>query len=400
VRVLFTFVGGLGHFEPLAPVARAALRAGHLVAFGCGRAMAPTVEAAGFEVLEMGREAPPLTTPKPLLAPDRLREERDLRDRFVRRAARNRVSLAIAACEVWRPDVIVCDETDFGCLVAAERLGLPYATVLVIATGAFVRAEVVGEALDELRGEHGLSPDPELAMLRRYLVLSPIPASYRDPAYPLPETGHLFREPIRAQVPDGVPPGFPEQPALPTVYVTLGSVFNMESGDVLERVIEGLRGLPVRVVVTTGQQLDPAALGPQPANVHVARYIPQASVLPYCQLLVSHGGSGSVLGALAHGLPSLVLPIGADQPLNAERCLQLGVSQVLDPVAFTTEAVRVAAVEVLEDSAYRRNAERMRDEIAAMPGPGHAVDLLERLGAERQPVLAVADPSLGSHGDE
>jgi MGT family glycosyltransferase len=161
----------------------------------------------------------------------------------------------------------------------------------------------------------------------------------------------------------------------------------MESGDLLARVLTALRELPINLVVTVGHQIDPAEFGRQPANVHIERYIPQSSVLPHCDLVVSHGGSGSVIGALAHGLPSVLIPIGADQPWNAERCANLGVAQVLDAVEATPEAVRAAVVMVLDDPVYRRNAERLRDEIAALPGPGHAVGLLEQLAAEQQPLM-------------
>jgi UDP:flavonoid glycosyltransferase YjiC (YdhE family) len=86
-----------------------------------------------------------------------------------------------------------------------------------------------------------------------------------------------------------------------------------------------------------------------------------------------------VVGTLAHGLPSVLIPLGADQPQNAARCADLGVALVLDAMQVTPESVRAAASTVLEDLAYRRNAERLRDEIAALPEPAHAVDRLERL---------------------
>ena len=105
----------------------------------------------------------------------------------------------------------------------------------------------------------------------------------------------------------------------------------MESGDLFQRVLAGLRDLPIDLIVTVGRDLDPVDLGTQPANVHVERFMPQAALLPHCDLVVSHAGSGSVLGALAHGLPMVLLPIGADQPLNAARCQALGVADVLDP---------------------------------------------------------------------
>jgi UDP:flavonoid glycosyltransferase YjiC (YdhE family) len=77
--------------------------------------------------------------------------------------------------------------------------------------------------------------------------------------------------------------------------------------------------------------------------------------------------------------------MGADQPLNAARCADLGVAQVLDAVAATPETVRAAVATVLSDPSYRRAAECMRDEIAALPEPAHAVMLLEQLAAEQRP---------------
>lgn len=171
-----------------------------------------------------------------------------------------------------------------------------------------------------------------------------------------------------------------------TVYFTLGTIFNLECGDLFARVLEGLRELPIHLIATLGHEIDPAELGPQPGNVHLARYIPQSQILPHCQLVVSHGGSGSVLGALAHGLPSLLLPMGADQPQNARRCAELGVAKVLDAVAATPGDVREAAASMLRGSVHRRNAERLRDEIASLPPIAEAVALLERLAVEQQPL--------------
>jgi UDP:flavonoid glycosyltransferase YjiC (YdhE family) len=367
--MLFAFAGGSGHLEPLLPVARAARDAGHVVAFAGRPWMVPKVEEAGFAAFAAGSDTGLTPKRRPLLELDAEREDRALRDGFGR-IARERAPDLLALCVSWRPDLVVWEETDFGAALVAERLGLPHASVLVIAAGTFVRKELLVERLRELRAEHGLPPDPELAMLSRHLVLSPFPPSYRDPAFPLPATAHSFRPSESAVATEG---------DTTTVYVTLGTVFNMESGDLFARVLAGLRELPVDVVVTVGRDLDPAELGPQPANVRLERYVPQASILPHCSLVVSHGGSGSVTGALAHGLPMVLVPMGADQPHNAARCEALGVARVLDAVRATPETVRETAAAVLADPAYRRAAERLRDETAALPGPEHAVKLLERL---------------------
>ena len=221
-------------------------------------------------------------------------------------------------------------------------------------------------------------------MPARHLVLSPCPPSFRDPAFPLAPTACAIRPaPIQPASRETAPDRPLTRSGAPTVLFTLGTVFNVESGDLFGRVLAGLRELPIDVIATVGRGLDPGRLGPQPANVHVAAHIPQAVVLAHCDLVVSHGGSGTVVGTLAAGLPSVVLPMGADQPHNAARCEALGVGRRLDALRATPEMIGEAVVAVLREPGYRAAADRIRDEIAALPGPEHAVDLLEQLATAR-----------------
>lgn len=370
MRILFTFAGGSGHLEPLIPIARAAEAAGHTVAFAGRPWMAPKVEELGFACFAAGSDLGLTPQRLPLAAIDLQRDMRTVGSGFGRRVARDRAADLLPLCARWKPDLLVCEELDFGAMLVGERLALPHATVLVIAAGGFVRPEYVAPPLDEVRAEHGLPPDPELAMSRRHLVLSPFAPSYRDPAHPLPANAHA----LRLGAIDAA-----QRDATPTLHFTLGTIYNMESGDLFQRVLAGLRDLSANVVVTVGRDLDPAEFGAQPANVRIERFIPQASLLPRCDAVVSHGGSGSVANALAHGLPMLLIPLGADQPLNAARCEALGVARVLDAATATPHEVRDAVSQLLGDERYRERAERIRDEIAALPGPEFAVTLLERL---------------------
>ena len=389
-RILFTFAGGSGHLEPLIPLARAAEAECHRVAFAGRPWMIPQVAAAGFPAFAAGSDAGLTPTRLPLVKADLDRDMRDVGDGFGRRIARERAADILPLCTEWRPDLLVCEELDFGAMVVAERLGLPYATVLVSATGAFVRPELVAGPLDEVRAEHGLPPDPGLTMLSRYLVLTPFPRSFRDPGFPLPDTArHMRLLTFDGTRSEAAPPWLTRQDDVPTVYFTLGTVYNMESGDRFQRVLAGLRDLPINLIVAVGRDLDPDELGTQPANVHVERFLPQAGLLPHCDLVVSHAGSGSVLGALAHGLPMVLIPIGADQPLNAARCQALGVAEVLHAVSATPEMVRTAVSSVLADDGFRGTAVRIRDEIAALPGPEYGVTLLDRLATERAPFPSV-----------
>lgn len=137
----------------------------------------------------------------------------------------------------------------------------------------------------------------------------------------------------------------------------------------------------MQVLVTVGRGVGADELGPQPDHVFVTDHLPQSRVLPYCDVVVCHAGSGSVAGALARGLPLVCLPMGADQPHNAARCEDLGLGRVLDSVTATPAAVREAVAEVLSDPRPRQAAQRLRAEWAALPGPASALTLLEQLAA-------------------
>jgi UDP:flavonoid glycosyltransferase YjiC (YdhE family) len=73
------------------------------------------------------------------------------------------------------------------------------------------------------------------------------------------------------------------------------------------------------------------------------------------------------------------MPLGADQPYNARRCVALGVAREVEPATVTPEQIRVAVAGMLADERYRRAAERIREEINALPGADQMVPLLERL---------------------
>ena len=94
--------------------------------------------------------------------------------------------------------------------------------------------------------------------------------------------------------------------------------------------MDAVAQLPVRVLVTIGRQADPARLGPLSANVHVERWVDQARVMPHASALVAHGGAGTTLAALAAGVPMALLPLSADQPLNARRMVGLGAGLALE----------------------------------------------------------------------
>jgi UDP:flavonoid glycosyltransferase YjiC (YdhE family) len=121
-----------------------------------------------------------------------------------------------------------------------------------------------------------------------------------------------------------------------------------------------------------------------PDHVTVARWVNQADVLPHCAAVVSHGGSGTFLGALGLGLPQLCLPQAADQFRNAAAAVTTGAGLALAPDAATPEAVRDAVRRILLEDGFRGAAAGLADTIQAMPGPAEVVTVLERLVLDRR----------------
>jgi MGT family glycosyltransferase len=179
---------------------------------------------------------------------------------------------------------------------------------------------------------------------------------------------------FRHTVSDRVPSG-----ATPSVYFTLGTEFNVESGDLFDRVLAGLAASGVEAVVTVGREIEPSRFGAQPASIRIQRFVPQEETLRECDAVINHGGSGSTLGALSFGRPMIVIPLGADQLPNASRCEDLGIAIVLDALRLTPDDVQDAVDRLLTDPGYREAAVQVREEIGAMPPVGTVVPELTAL---------------------
>ncbi len=314
----------------------------------------------------------------PLSPTDRRAAEVEFAENFADKGARRHATAIQACIREWRPDVIVRDEADFGSAIAAEVQGIPTATVLVLAAGLLISPELVAPPLAILRAEHDLAPDPDLSMLSKGLVLSPFPPSFRSPdsPLPLPDTTFSFRSgpPVPLS-------SLPPRPSKKQVYVTLGTVFNSGSGDLFERLLAGLAGVDAEVLVTVGTDIDPAAFGTQPSHLRVERFVPQEDVLRITDLVVSHGGSGSLAAALAHGVPSVLIPLGADQPHNAARAEELGLARTLDAATVSPETIRQSVNDALHDSATVDRTRQVAEEIGSLPNVEQTVPLLEKLNA-------------------
>ena len=154
----------------------------------------------------------------------------------------------------------------------------------------------------------------------------------------------------------------------PFVYLTLGTAFG--TPELLTTAIKGLAAVHGHVLVAAGR-VRPEELGDVPDNVTVRAWVSQADLLPHVDVVVHHGGSGTTLGALAAGVPQLILPQGADQFANADavHASGAGLRLLADEVSADAIADHVRTLLPGGDAGHRDAARAIAGEIARMPSP-------------------------------
>jgi UDP:flavonoid glycosyltransferase YjiC (YdhE family) len=378
MRLLLATTANAGHFGPMVPFADAWRRAGHEVLVAAPASFAGAVERAGLR-----------HWPCPDVAPDDriafltrfasiLKEKRNelTVTMGAELGARSTLPAMLAAFDQWRPDVVLREIGELSSAIAGELRGVPVVQVLIgLAKFVDFTVPLAAPAVADLRASHGLDPDPEGGYLYRQPSLSLLPSSFEEPGAP---PVHRFRVPAGVAAPL---PRWWDGADAPLVYVTFGTVASGVpfAATAFRTVVEAVADLPARVLVTVGDDGDPGGFGTLPPNVHVERWVPQRDVLAQAALMVNHGGTGTMLGALAAGVPMVVVPQFADQPDNAARIaatgagLSIGDGETRPP---TTAEVHAAVAKVLAGESYRTAVAGFRDEIAALPPVDEAVPLL------------------------
>jgi UDP:flavonoid glycosyltransferase YjiC (YdhE family) len=239
------------------------------------------------------------------------------------------------------------------------------------------------EPLGQLDALAGLPEGRVAAALDEATFLSSVPESLDragDPDYPDSLEVLRFREPTNQPAADMLPAW--GDPAQPLVYVTFGSVTGSlpPFADVFREALDALADLPARVLMTVGRRVEPAGLGPLPANAHVEQWLPQAAVLAQASAMLGHGGFGTTLGALAAGVPQVVAPIfTSDQVVNGTHVAAAGAGRTVPPGPDVVLRGAGEMPGVLDDVSYAAAARALAAEIAALPPASAAVPVLQRL---------------------
>jgi MGT family glycosyltransferase len=170
------------------------------------------------------------------------------------------------------------------------------------------------------------------------------------------------------------PPGVDD--GRPLVAVGFGTT-PMDEVPVLQRALSALADAPVRVLATIGDHVDRDGLE-VPPNAEVVGYVRHAALLPWASAVVCHGGLGTVLASLAHSLPLVCVPLGREQPQNADAVVRVGAGVRVNPARIESD-LRTAVVRAVGDLELRAGAARLALEIDELVGADAAVHALEQL---------------------
>lgn len=292
----------------------------------------------------------------------------------------------VSAVKADPPDVLVADCMMGAAFAAAEFVDIPLVLLVHVLFQPFVT--VWGQfLLDESKARAALGlpvldekPTMDDVLARASLTLICTPAEFDFPEAPLTATTH-YVGPIFDPGTGGEPWAQPWDPddERPLVLVSLSSTLQGQDR-AFPPIMEALRDLPVRVLLTLGNVIIKDALV-VPPNVAVVDYLPHAAVLGHTSLVISHGGLSTVMAALAHGVPLVCIPQGRDQSFNTDRVQSCGVG-VGVPQDAQSEVIAGAIQAVLENSSFTESARSFATIIANAGHGSQAVEHLEALLAQ------------------
>jgi UDP:flavonoid glycosyltransferase YjiC (YdhE family) len=221
----------------------------------------------------------------------------------------------------------------------------------------------------------GAPPLPDLEFIhsgQANLYVYPEIADYRRPR-PLGPGWHRLDSSVRETDEPFTRPGPLAGGGGALIYFSLGS---LGSADValMRRVIDSLAATPHRYIVSKGPlhaELDLAS------NMYGAEFLPQTSVIPRADLVITHGGNNTTTECLHFGKPMIVLPLFWDQHDNAQRVDELGLGVRLDAYRFTDAQLHGALARLLGDTALRDRLARTAADIQRRQGLRRAADVIE-----------------------
>jgi UDP:flavonoid glycosyltransferase YjiC (YdhE family) len=388
MRVLMTTWGLRSHFYSLVPLGWALQAAGHEVRVASHPSLAGEISRAGLAAVPLGEDldfaavfagkiGPVGRLNGDSGQPDGWKEPAITADGGVVRFARALLGDLVAFGKLYRPDLLVWEPFNLAAPVAAAVLGVPGVLQLWGPDSAVTLRMDPEQVITPLARRFRLGASE--VSLTGQLVLDPVP----------PPMQVRLSAPARAvrYVPYNGTAIVPEwlrgpAPSRPRVCVTGGtSMGGARPGTAMDlaAVTRAVARLDAEVVVVA-EPAQLSDLGQVPGNVRVADApLALRLVLPSCAVLVQHGGAGTMMTALACGVPQLILPHVSDEHFNGERLAVTGAGTWLDGHSASPAAIRGVVAELASDGHWRRSAAGMAARIRAMPPPAAVIPALVSL---------------------
>jgi MGT family glycosyltransferase len=372
-RILWLNWSGGGNLPPSLGVARALEERGHVVAFAGRPEMVPRVRTAGFRAIEISRAYEQV--------------ERYPQGSFLTRMSCYLTSPAVeeevrAIVAAEAPDLALIDAMFPAALAHADDFGVPSA--VFVHTFVFRQLDMwrgMIARLDGMRREAGYQSLPPLDALwrPRDLIVSTSLSEFDAPIAPgwenVRHVGPVLED-ERFAIPTPLP--WPESDPTPLALVSFSTGFEQRNVDKVQRALDALADLPVHVVATTGGIVAPNELA-APGNAVVLNYAAHDPIMRRAAVVVTHGGHGTAMRALRHGVPMVVIPgLAGDQPFVAAAVEEWGAGRALPGDAdalMMREATRI----VLVDPSYRAEAQRRAEALARADGAAGAARAVESL---------------------
>ncbi|HEX8437767.1 macrolide family glycosyltransferase [Archangium sp.] len=372
-----------GHVNATLPVVRELVDLGEEVTYYLTDAFRPQVERAGARfhryesTVEEGLKAGTVG-----FLPARMPGE-----------SRHVLAQLLEVVRADRPDYVVYDPMCLWGRMIAQLLRLPAITfrpTMAIDPGvgqfaAFMRSraaafpslfEQANKELAALMGEYGLPPTDFRGMMGHAepLNLVCVPRAFQPGGDTFDER-YLFVGPsIRPRGDAGDFP-FAHLAGGPTLYISLGTIFN-NWPEFYRMCFAAFGGTPWRVVLATGHAVNAAELGPIPDNFLVRPSVPQLEVLERTDVFVTHGGANSLMESFSYGVPVVVIPQMAEQPLNAHRVAELGLGLALDKQTVTVEQLQQAVARVAQEPEFRAKVRTLQQGVRASGGYRRAAEAI------------------------
>ena len=380
--IFFFSLPAHGHVNPTLPLVRELTSRGHRVLYYDVEAFREKIEAAGAQLVPIDAYMPP--------AP----EDID------RRAGKDFASLIEMAADLTlslnervaqdvaehHPACVVGDSVCIWGKLLARRHGLPF----ICSTTTFAFNDQSARLMKRQPGEvlRMLLGMPRMARKLRQLrehghdapdVISLIGNDTKTPT--IVYTSRLFQPMSEtfgdsyAFVGPSVMQRYPRRPHdRPLVYVSLGTVLN-NAPDFYRSALQALSGMDCDAILSIGDAVDPAALGPVPGNVRIFPRVNQLEVLAGADVFLTHCGMNSVSESLLCGVPMVLFPQHGEENAVAIRCEQLGAGLRLKRPSAS--CIRSALEAVLGDDRYRRAAQTVAEDFARCGGAAEAADFVE-----------------------